>query len=385
MSVFSIEAKSTPQKLYRAFAARTLANWYGASENKPGRLRASGRIFSSLYLAGLKREQARLLKKQVRLPAYVLSIGNLAVGGTGKTPLAIWICQWLLGQEARPAILSRGYGRRDNNPARVPASGDPEVLAKHFGDEPVLMARALPVVPVWVGSRRTIAGKAAVMSDGADILVMDDGFQHLLLARDLDIVLLDCRNPFGNGLLLPAGPLREPVLNMERADAFVLTHADSSCAAGRLEAHFGELFPEKPVFRCRHVMNGFRTSESDGTLPFAVLKEFPAIAFAGLARPEGFFEDLAKTGIDIRGSIAFPDHHRYTDSDFRRIYAEALKEGAKVIITTAKDAVRIPAPYRDSILIAEMRIEFGGDYERFCGFLKERLGSIPAVSKPEPQ
>lgn len=383
---FTIEAKSYTRKLYRAFSARLLSNWYGASEKKPASpLMGAGRMLSSLYLAGLKSEQARLLKKQVRLPAYVVSIGNLAVGGTGKTPLAIWICQWLLGQGTRPAILSRGYGRGDNNPAQVPASGDPEVLAKHFGDEPVLMARVLPAVPVWVGGRRAVAGKAAVMSGGADILVMDDGFQHLLLARDLDIVLLDCRNPFGNGLTLPAGPLREPVINMERADAFVLTHADSGVAASRLEARLGELFPEKPVFTCRHVMNGFWIPGSDGMLPFAVLGERPAIAFAGLARPEGFFEDLAGTGTNMRGSIAFPDHHRYTESDFLRIYAEAVEKGARVIITTAKDAVRIPAPYRDSILIAGMRIEFGRDKERFCGFLKKRLGSIPAASQPTPR
>ncbi|MHC1729968.1 MAG: tetraacyldisaccharide 4'-kinase [Syntrophobacteraceae bacterium] len=370
-----LKTEYSPGKLYRVILGHVLGNWYGPAENmlKDPLMRLL-KTFSRFYETGLQEQQARLRMKQTRLPAFVLSIGNLAVGGTGKTPLAIWICKWLLEEGLRPAVLSRGYGRKDSNPARVPSLGDPDVLSRLFGDEPALMAGEMPAAPVWVGRRRAVTGNAALRAGGVDTLVLDDGFQHLALARDLDIVLLDSRNPFGNGFLLPAGPLREPVLNLVRADACVLTHADSDKIARKLKSRIGELFPGKPVFACRHIISGFRIDGSNLSLPLPILKGCRAVAFAGLARPEGFFLDLEEAGVTVCMSLPFPDHYRYSASDFQRIFAGASEQGAQIIITTAKDAVRISSAYRNSMLIAEMRIEFGRDHERFCAFLSGRLG-----------
>ncbi len=145
------------------------------------------------------------------------------------------MCEFLLKIGLHPAVLTRGYGRRGSSPGRVPSFGNPAELSDLFGDEPVMISEYLPSAPVWVGKNRAASGKAALAGGAVDVLVLDDGFQHLALERDLDIVLLDCRSPFGNGFVLPAGPLREPPSNLKRADVLVITHAgkDVDAAAAK--------------------------------------------------------------------------------------------------------------------------------------------------------
>ncbi|MGA2401800.1 MAG: tetraacyldisaccharide 4'-kinase, partial [Syntrophobacteraceae bacterium] len=203
--------------LHKAVTRRILGAWYpidtalpGAasrpafSEGPPDILKAA----SSLYEKGLRKDQARRLRRRIKLAAPVISIGNLSVGGTGKSPLTIWMCEFLLTIGLSPAVLTRGYARRGCSPGLVPHLDNPAELSSLFGDEPVMISECLPSVPVWVGRNRAASGKAALARGGVDVLVLDDGFQHLALERDLDIVLLDCRSPFGNEFLLPAGPLR---------------------------------------------------------------------------------------------------------------------------------------------------------------------------------
>jgi tetraacyldisaccharide 4'-kinase len=320
---------------------------------------------SKLYEKGLQKDQARLRKSRAKLPVPVISIGNLSVGGTGKTPITIRICEFLLAAGYRPAVLTRGYGRRGGSPGRVPVAGDAGELSNCFGDEPVMMSAYLPSVPVWVGKDRAATGKAALAENSADLLILDDGFQHLSLERDLDIVLLDCRSPFGNGRLLPVGPLREPPSHLARADAFVITHADGDCDPALLTENLLGIFPGIEVFSCRHRVRGIRPGMGGPVLDLNALLDRRAVAFAGIGGPESFFEDLRKAGMKICSTLGFPDHHRYTGADLWSIFHAASEHGAEVIVTTAKDIVRIPLPCRDAFTVAELDIDFGADLERF--------------------
>jgi tetraacyldisaccharide 4'-kinase len=327
-----------------------------------------------LYEKGLQIDQAKRRKKRVRLPAPVVSIGNLSVGGTGKTPLTIWICRSFLEIGLRPVVLTRGYGRCVGTPGLVPSSDNTAELAGLFGDEPVMISEYLPSARVWVGRDRAASGNAALARAKVDVFVLDDGFQHLALERDLDIVLLDCRSPFGNGHVLPAGPLREPISNLGRADAFVITHAAKDLDAAPLKDKLQRLFPGIPVFACRHMMKGISLMKGGPAFPIDMLSGRRAVVFAGIAGPEGFFGQLRQTGIRICGSLSFPDHHRYTAGDFSKIFRCASDHGAELIITTAKDAVRIPLPYRDALATAQIEIDFGADREGFRALITAGLG-----------
>jgi tetraacyldisaccharide 4'-kinase len=374
--------------LHKTVNRRTLRAWRPAhappdsaaagtafSEGPPALFRAVSR----LYEMGLDADQARKLKKRVKLPVPVVSIGNLSVGGTGKTPLAVWMCKFLIEIGLRPAVLTRGYGRKKGGAGPVPSFGDRAQLAGLFGDEPVMISGYLPEAQVWVGANRSASGMAALARGGVDVFVVDDGFQHLALERDLDLVLLDCRNPFGNGFVLPAGPLREPISNLSRAHAFVITNAGKNHDAAPLKDKLRGLFPEIPVFVCRHVMKAITLADGESPFPIGGLSGRRAFAFAGIAGPEGFFSQLREAGITICESLSFPDHHRYTGGDFSRIFGCASGCGAELIITTAKDAVRIPPPYRDAVITAEIEIDFGADSEGFCGLTAARLGVTGAA------
>ncbi len=369
--------------LNKAINRRILNAWYpvdssplGAasrsefSEGPPALLRAA----SSLYNKGLQKDQTRRLRKRIKLAAPVISIGNLSVGGTGKSPLTIWTCEFLLKIGLHPAVLSRGYARKGNSPGLVPLLDNPAEISCLFGDEPVMISEYLPSVPVWVGRNRAASGMAALARGGVDVLVLDDGFQHLGLYRDLDIVLLDCRNAFGNGFVLPAGPLREPPSSLKRANALVITHAGKVGDAALLGDKLRGLFPGIPVFACRHILRGISLTKGEPLFPLHLFLDRKAVIFSGIARPEGFFNDLEKAGLRICDSLSFPDHHRYTTGDFSKIFGSAYKHGAEIIITTAKDAIRIPLPYRNAIAVAEIGIDFGPDHEGFCRLTRCRLG-----------
>jgi tetraacyldisaccharide 4'-kinase len=364
--------------LRKTISRRMLDLWYPActsvtatctrstfSKGPPAFLTAASR----LYEKGLQKDQARLSKGRVKLPVPVISIGNLSTGGTGKTPLTIWMCELLLRTGFHPAVLTRGYGRRGRRYGRVLPIGNPGELSDLFGDEPVMMSAYLPAVPVWVGRDRAASGKAALAQGGVDVLILDDGFQHLALERDLDIVLLDCRSPFGNGHVLPAGPLREPLSNLKRADALVITHADRVIDSAPLTEKLESFFPGTSVFACRHKVRGISLRAGGPVFGLDAFLDRGAVVFAGIAGPDGFFEDLRSAGIKIRETFSFPDHHRYTAADFSMIFRAASEHGAGAIITTAKDFVRIPLPCRDAFAVAEIGIDFGADQEGFCSLV----------------
>ncbi len=253
-----------------------------------------------------------------RLPVPVVVVGNITVGGTGKTPLVIWLARWLIAQGRRPGILTRGYGGH-GEVAQVPPDGDPA----RCGDEPLLLARRTGV-PVFTGRDRVAAGRALLAAHPAtDMLLTDDGLQHLRLARDLEIVVLDTARGQGNGALLPAGPLREGPWRLETVGALVLNgEAAISPAAGGI-----------PRFRMRLEGSTFLHLRDPGKRAAPGALAGPDLhAVAGIGNPERFFAHLSALGLRFTAH-SFPDHHRFTAADLD------FGQSARLVMTE-KDAIK---------------------------------------------
>jgi tetraacyldisaccharide 4'-kinase len=270
----------------------------------------------------------------------VVSIGNLTVGGTGKTPLVIHLAELLRDQGKRPAILSRGYGGRPRDPVEVVSDGK-RVLCEPVicGDEPFMMARRLREVPVLTGSERFLTGREAVDRFGADVLLLDDGFQHRRLHRDADILLIHARKPFGNGRLLPGGPLREPLTALRRARWVIRTGPKP--AAG--ESEIPPTLPgyERPVLRALHRPSRLVRVADGESLPLDFLEGKKICAFAGIGSPDAFRRTLDLLGCATAAFLAYPDHYRFNQEDLGEIRRLAAAEDAAWYVTTEKDAARL--------------------------------------------
>lgn len=277
------------------------------------------------------------LLRQAKLPCPVISVGNLTVGGAGKTPTVILLANLLREKGRRPAVLSRGYGGRAGAPVSL-VSDENRVLMEwgEAGDEPVLIARSLPGVPVLTGAKRRLTGRAAVEQFGADILILDDAFQHRQLSRDLDIVLVNAALPFGNGRLLPGGPLREPKASLRRAHLIIRTGAEGD-PVEPLEGAASGL----PFFRGIHRPRGIVEGRTGHLLPAASIQGGKVCAFAGIGRPEIFRRSLIALGAKVVSFRAFPDHNPYTRPDIDALRRLAAETGADRMITTEKDGVRL--------------------------------------------
>ncbi|MBA4422518.1 MAG: tetraacyldisaccharide 4'-kinase [Syntrophus sp. (in: bacteria)] len=279
----------------------------------------------------------RGLFREMRLPCPVVSVGNITVGGTGKTPTAILLAKLLREKGHRPAVLSRGYGARMKAPVNVVSDGNRILMGWHeAGDEPVLIARSVPGVPVLTGPRRLLTARAAIGDFGADVLILDDAFQHRALYRDLDIVLIDATRPFGNGRLLPGGPLREPAEALGRAHLLIRTGGGNGGAEQPLPES-----PERPSFRGFHRSLGIMEGGTDRLIPAASLQGQKVCAFAGIGRPEAFRRSLDEWNPEIVSFRTFPDHHPYSRPDLDSLRRLAAKTGADRIITTEKDGIRL--------------------------------------------
>ena len=309
----------------------------------------------------------------------MVSIGNLTVGGTGKTPLTRYLARLFQGAGCKVAILSRGYGGRRRGVTCVSDGVRLHHIPPEVGEEPYELARSLSGVAVYTGVCRYAAGLAAWEAQRPEIFLLDDGFQHFQLHRDLDLVLLDAGSPFGNGKLLPAGPLREPVATLRQADALILTRFHKEQHAGGV-AEMRRGFPDGPVFTAAIEPARIIQAGNGEVLPLPHLRGLPLLAFAGLARPRVFQESLAALGADLRGFQSFPDHHVFSPGELARLVEEARRQGAACLITTAKDFARLGEVWEAEVplLVLEVaaRVE---PQEKFREFV---MGEIFAAGPP---
>ena len=270
-----------------------------------------------------------------RLDRPVVSVGNITTGGTGKTPLVEWVGRAVAAEGKKVCILTRGYGR-DNPDQLVVVSDGNKVIAtpSEGGDEPFLLAtNLLGVAAVISSADRILAGNEAIRQFGTDCFVLDDGFQHLRLERDLNIVTIDATNPWGGGHLLPYGRLREPLSGLSRADIIVITRTDQAKNLDGIRNEIRRYAGEIPVFMSR-MQTARITSLNDSS---EVLVP-PVAAFCAVGNPQSFFNGIEHECVFQK---AFPDHHRYTQSEIDSLIEAARKAGAQSLITTAKDAVKL--------------------------------------------
>lgn len=308
------------------------------------------RLPAWVYGAVARRSMQRKLRNAAHASIPVVSVGNLTVGGTGKTPLVGWIAERYQQAGLTPAIVSRGYGGRAGAGPIVVSQGEqPLIGAEVAGDEPFLLATRLPGVRVVVGSAR-LAGVERAAALGARVAILDDGFQHQQLARELDIVLIDGSQPFGNGYLLPAGPLREPPESLSRAGIVIVTRSPKGVAP-ELERRLRRHAPDALLMSADHRTVG--TFDAQGR---SVPMPERLLAFCGIGNPERFRRDLESGGTQLVEFLPYRDHHRFTLPELASLARRAERANAR-LVTTEKDLARIGPKLRPTELFV-LRIAF---------------------------
>ena len=294
-----------------------------------------GRPFSPLCSAAMRLRERFYKKKIFKSTAFevpVISVGNLTLGGTGKTPMVQFLARLLQDNGFQPAIISRGYGGATKERINIVSDGKEIFLgADYVGDEPRMLAESLPGVPVLTGIVRKLPAAEAVKM-GANVLLLDDGFQHHAVMRDVDVVLLDATRPLGNGWPLPAGNLREFPQALKRADFLLMTR---SGAKDQLT------FRDYPIRNSYHQLADIAVSLDGHKVPVDQLKELDLLAFAGIANPESFFTSLENIGVSLNQKLAFADHTEYQHSTLEQL--RVLSANVDALITTEKDAVKLSA------------------------------------------
>jgi tetraacyldisaccharide 4'-kinase len=347
-------------------------------------------LVSKVYGGAVKLRQDFYQKgffKSKRLPCSVISIGNITVGGTGKTPMTIYVAQVVKQLGYRVAIISRGYKGKAEKVGGIVGDGHTLLMScDSAGDEPYMMAKKLNNVPVIVGKDRFKAGMLAVKKFNTDVLVLDDAFQHMKLIRDIELMLLDYRCPFGNMYLLPRGPLREPIASLSRADGFILTRSEPSESVSWKT--IGTIAGQRPMFRTFHVPyvrqivkkntswyhNMFQDSfrnDLNSLIPPNVF------AFSGLAKNQDFRRSFEVLKCNVVGFSGFPDHHRYSDQDLQKIIDSAKQSDADAIVTTEKDYVKIACRISWPMDLIVIGIKVGFEEEDiFVNFIKNKLEGL---------
>ena len=305
-----------------------------------------------------------------RLQATVIGVGNITLGGTGKTPIVEYIARYLHSEEHRVAILTRGYGRKSGAMKRlnVPSDRSPDASGpmsyRQVGDEPLMLARVLPDVPIIVYADRFASGGWAAGALGTEVLILDDAYQHLQLARDLNLLLIDATDPFGGFEMVPFGRLREPLYGIRRADAVIVTRADRPFDQAQVQSiiqHFcGKQIPvmyvTSGIARLRHLDSGTDYSVRD----FA---GWNASLLCGIGNPAAFADDVLQAGINIVSESFFRDHHPFEQAEIDNADQAARDRGADFIITTEKDAVRLEGLKHGVIPIYAAQTEIQSDDE----------------------
>ena len=334
---------------------------------RAGLLRGVLFLISLLYLR-IVALRLRLFRSHIlrghQLGCPVVSIGNLTVGGTGKTPVVEKLARDLSQKGRRVAILSRGYKSvrkkgplAQQSPVRVVSEGGAILLdSKNAGDEPFMLAKNLRGVAVVVDKDRVGCGRHAVEKLGCDLLILDDGLQYLKLHRRFDIVLIDREAPFGNEYLLPRGTLREPPDHLRRATHILITKCDGSDLSD-LHARIRLHNKTAPIIECRHRPLELQDLASGKTYPLSELKGLRAASLSAIASPESFEQGLRRLGVDLELTQSFADHHRYSKREIDRFLKRCARRGISCVLTTEKDAVRMPRLFNQEIPIRYLRIE----------------------------
>jgi tetraacyldisaccharide 4'-kinase len=281
-------------------------------------------------------------EQPVRVPAPVISVGNLTVGGTGKTPLVAWLAHWFLARQCPVILISRGYGAHGGEP----------------NDEARELAARLPGVPHLQSADRVTAARQALAANGRAVLILDDAFQHRRIARDLDVVLLDALEPFGYGHLLPRGLLREPVEGLARANVVALSRSDAIAEAARrdLEARVRALAPHVIWLELVHRAQGLATA-AGGKLPLEELRGRKIAAFCGIGNPAGFRHTLHACGSIVTDFFELADHCPYAPQDLAQLERWLAASGADYAVCTRKDLVKIPRAELAGKPLAALEIE----------------------------
>ena len=396
-----LHARNSAPEVYPVFEHSPRLWRLVEAANKPGGIeRAPLVALSWLYSLGIA---AFLwpyrvgIRKRKRVKTPVVSVGNLVLGGTGKTPVVRWLCESLVSEGLKPCVVSYGYGGSACKSPSVVSDGETIYLgAEEAGDEPAMLARFLPGVPVVVGKRRFEAARLAEIQLSPDVIILDDGFQHWQLHRDLDIVVIDARRPFGNGFTIPAGPLREPVSALRRADMIVLSHSGevSDEDLRSLRNKVQSLAPNAGIHLARDGRSAIRalargerrsplgdqlqianyklqieteSSDSYSNLQSAmsnVQSSSNFCAVSSIGTPWSFEKSALAAGFRLACVVRYPDHHAYSVADIEHISDVARANAASGIVTTEKDAVRWPNSRQELpvfVLDTQVEIENGDD------------------------
>lgn len=300
-------------------------------------------LLEKAYIRGVTKRREKETAAAVRAGVPVLSVGNLTAGGTGKTPCIAYLASLLSDMGKCPAILTRGYkGGLEKKGGLVSNREKILVSQQMAGDEPYMLAKKLPGVPVIAGRDRTVSA-AAAKALGADVLLLDDGFQYWKLSRDLDLVLIDATDPFGGGRVLPRGLLREPMDALSRAGLFLLTKAEQASTEEKEEIRetLSRCAPGVPVLECGHVPKSFTPLPTWPRLSQLPEEKIKTFLLSGIGNPKAFEKTAEEAGLIVKGSLSLPDHHSYTEADLQKASDEAKASGADCITVTEKDAVKI--------------------------------------------
>ena len=337
---------------------------------------------SYLYEYGVRLKLAMYdmgIKKKEKLDCCVISIGNITVGGTGKTPTAQKMADLIKRMGYRVVILNRGYRSHWDKEIGVVSDGNKIFMtAYEAGDEAYLMAKTLPGIPVVIGKNRAVTGKYAVEKLNAEVIIMDDGYQHWHLERDLDVVLVDTLNMFGNGCVLPRGMLREPLENLNRGDLFLLTKTDQSSVLSRMQLRktIERYNAKAPVVESVHHPKNFveiadwYKGITQNHMDLSELEGKDVMVFSAIGNPSSFEQTLSSIGLNIKEAVRYPDHHDYGMLEMQYILERASSHKAVAMITTSKDAVKIPTEFIYSsreipLYILNMDIQVTDGFEEF--------------------
>lgn len=336
-------------------------------------LKLLSRLYSFIMNVRLALYEHRLLRSKT-LGCQVISIGNLTVGGTGKTPVVEVFARALQKNGRKVAILSRGYMKAEDpfperlknllsfqtpqqQPPRVVSNGERLLLDSEMGgDEPYMLASNLPNVCVIVDKDRVKSGRYAIQKLGCDTLILDDGFQYLRLKHRVDIVLVDRTNPFDNGYVLPRGLLRESIRHLSRATFIFITKSPGDGSA-ELRQQIRALNDKAEIAECRHTPRHFQDVFTGERKPLDFLRGRKVATLSGIAAPRGFEETIERLGGDLVHRKRFADHHRYTQQEILDMINASRDQGATAIVTTEKDAVRFPLIERRDIPLYFLRVE----------------------------